>query len=284
VGKPIKAIPDPPQPAKTKYVWTNDLYWRFYRLAMEGLNDQQMCAVVGVTPNVFTRWKEKRPSLAAGIKEAREERKSLKNNLSGFLFDRLSPETREVWDRLMTAWQDDSPASRERKLRAVLDGKDEATMKHLFLHALVHSQFNATEAMKQVGVTQRQVKRWAESDPQFVEAVDEIETHKKNFYESKLVNLVSVGDPAAVMFVNRTYNADRGYSPKQQVEVSSTVHHHHSGQVTLDAIAPLVSVEVLEQIHRAVLVLKSRNPEALPPRMGQIVEQDGDILEATNEN
>ena len=63
--------------------------------------------------------------------------------------------------------------------------------------------------------------------------IEEIEWHKCNFFEEALVDLVAMRNPGAVMFVNRTKNADRGYSEKIQVE--------HSG-----AIATSVSVDELE--------------------------------------
>lgn len=273
------------QPKKVKYTWNNTYYWRCYRLALEGMSDVQIAALLGVSPGVFAAWKKKRPSLVAGLREAREEKKALKNNLSGYIFDRLTPESRMVWDRLVTAWEDTDPASREQKLRLVLDGQEDATLKHLFLHALVANNFKISEAMKQVGITQRQVRKWAAADPEFMHAVDEIEYHKKNFFEGKLIDLVDRGEPAAVLMVNRTYNADRGYSTKQHIEVNSTVKHEHSGQVSIDAIAQYLPLDVLEVIHRAVQMVRGgQTPKAIPagvPEDTAVI--DGEIVAAGTE-
>lgn len=273
------------QPPKTKYTWNNTYYWRCYRLALEGMSDVQIAALLGVSPGVFAAWKKKRPSLVAGLNEAREEKKALKNNLSGYIFDRLSPDSRVVWDRLVTAWEEEDPAARERKLHQVLDGQEDATMKHLFLHALVADNFRISEAMKKVGVTQRQVKKWAASDPEFMSAIDEIEYHKKNFFEGKLIDLVDRGEPAAILMVNRTYNADRGYSSKQVIEHQGSVEHKHTGQVSIDAIAQYLPLDVLEVIHRAVQAVRSGVPQALPAAgLRDTAVEDAEIVAAGTED
>ena len=41
---------------------------------------------------------------------------------------------------------------------------------------------------------------------------------KKNFFESSLIGLVEEGHPGAVIFANKTVNADRGYSEKLRIE------------------------------------------------------------------
>jgi hypothetical protein len=62
-----------------------------------------------------------------------------------------------------------------------------------------------------------------ETDPEFAELVDEIHLHKKDFFESKLVELVQSGDSSATIFANKTMNRDRGYGDKTTIEHTGTV-------------------------------------------------------------
>ncbi len=269
--------------SKAVYKWDNRYYYRCYGFAREGLTNGQIAAILSVTPNWFAGQIKKRPSLKDALKEGRKERKDMKNGLSGYIFDRLTPEARQVWDRLKTTWESADEQSRERKLRDVLDGSSEATTKALFLHAVAFTNFDPSTAMKMVGISKRQVKKWADDDREFLEALDEIEEHKKNWYESKLTGLVAANHDGAILFVNRTYNADRGYSPKQTMNVTSTVNHVHSGQVTLETLSPYLDLPTLEKLHAAVRALQMAGPaenKALPAHKPDIQDDviDAEIL------
>lgn len=273
---------------KTKYLWNNRYFYRAHRLALEGLTNQQIATILNVSPEAFAAWIKKRPSLRDALREGREERKAMKNNLSGYIFDRLSEPARQVWERLVICWEEPDPSSRERKLRAVLDSQDSTTLKSLFLHAVAFTRFDPSEAMKMVGVSRKQVKEWAATDTQFLEALDEIEEHKKNWFESKLLNLVHTNHDKAILMVNQTYNADRGYGRKTQVSSNAVVNHVHHGEValTLDNISRYLDTETLEKLHRAAQALRLEHAQkvevrqvpALPGRTEDTAIVDGEVL------
>ncbi len=55
--------------------------------------------------------------------------------------------------------------------------------------------------------------------------MDELNEAKKDFFENALMGLIDCGYPGAIVFANRTQNADRGYNEKIQLEHTGNVTH-----------------------------------------------------------
>jgi hypothetical protein len=125
-----------------------------------------------------------------------------------------------------------------------------------------------TIAARKVGTTAEQVKIWMRKDVVFRRLVEGIHEHKKDFFESSLINLVRQGDSAATVFANRTQNRDRGYSEKVTVDINTKTTHEHA--ITVDDLSP----EVL----RAILDAKRKKIEQLADNRGveeaEIVEDE----------
>jgi hypothetical protein len=71
-----------------------------------------------------------------------------------------------------------------------------------------------------VGISRGYMEKWKE-DPEFLQMLEEIQFHKKNFYERALIGLVAENHAGAILFVNKTYNADRGYSERLDLNVNA---------------------------------------------------------------
>jgi hypothetical protein len=171
-----------------------------------------------VTEQSMFNWYKDSPHIRLARKMA-EEKRGHKVDFSGYVLNRLSPEARETWNQIKLHKKDPTFA----KIDAILDGKPKRIRQELFIHALVSSNFDLSTACRIVGISKNTLEFWRRNDLEFLQLIEEIQWHKKNFFEHALMDLVEFRNPAAVMFVNRTMNADRGYTEKLQLEHSGGI-------------------------------------------------------------
>ena len=148
-----------------------------------------------------------------------EERRGKQDTFIGYVYQQLSPKSKALWDQL-SFWNDSEHAYE--KIEAILKGQTRELRQELWIHALCTSNFNLSTACRLVGVTRAVLEDWSK-DLAFRQMIEEIQWHKKNFFEHALMDLVDQRHPGAVLFVNRTVNADRGYGEKLEVEHSGSV-------------------------------------------------------------
>lgn len=164
-----------------------------------------------------------------------------------YVFKHLSPEARRTWEDLVFWTEHDNPTHHIQRL---VSGKSEQIRQELYIHALVCTHFDASKALYMTGLSRKQVERWVTEDLEFAQLVEEIQFHKKNFFEKAMLNLVAEGNPVAVVWANKTVNADRGYSEKIRME-------HTLGADTLDLDKLDLDIDtrrkVLEAMRRAQL-------------------------------
>jgi len=193
------------------------------------------------------------------LKEAKEladSRRAKQETFAGYVYQQLSPPSRAIWDQLQF-WNESEGAYE--KIESILSGQAKEMRQELFVHAMVTSNFNLSAACRMVGVSRLMLDGW-KKDLAFRQMIEEIQWHKKNFFEHALMDLVDQRNPGAVMFVNRTINADRGYAEKLAVE--------HSGQVntgfSLDELdLPLhTRKEILDAVRRKTQANNGAEQEA----------------------
>jgi hypothetical protein len=125
------------------------------------------------------------------------------------------------------------------------------------VYALVNGHFHLSEACRKVSITKKTLYRWMGEEPEFRELVDEIQWHKKNFFEAALCKQVAEGNAAVIIHANKTVNRDRGYGTEVGIDVGGRVDHKHEHfykhgltQEELDAIPAEVKKALLEVIRR----------------------------------
>jgi len=183
--------------------------------------------------------------------------------LPQWIYSRLTPELQEIWKKI-DRW--DKQKGGAAKIEMILQDHGKAVRQQLFLHALSTCRFSCTRALAKVNVTKREFDNWLLHDVDFAELVDEVEWHKGNFFESALIGLVEAGEPGAVVFASKTFNAERGYGIKARVDhnVAGTVMH---GVVDLLEVAPFMKEEtradLLEAIRLRELQQTSKGPKRL---------------------
>ena len=245
----------------------------FYDCCIREEDFTKVCEALEVPYNTMVSYIERYPAMAKAQKVA-EQKRGTRRSLSDYVFKRLSPEAQKVWEEIQGG------KSSSKQIDQILTGKTKQLRQELFIHALVCSSFDLSTACRRVGISRSLLEYWRVNDMEFRAMIDEIQWHKKNFFEKSLVQLVEVGHPGATMFVNRTINADRGYSEKMQVEHSGTVHH----SVGFDIDDLDLDIETRRKILEAVRKkkeLKDRPPQPIIDITPETRETR--MLEAVNE-
>lgn len=151
-------------------------------------------------------------------KELADERRGKNNSLANYILGNLSPKAKKIWAEIEFFVEADEPTT-PRQMQNV----SASIRKEIFLQALITCSYNFSKACRIAGINRFTYEGWSNTDIEFRELVQEIQRHKKDFFENALMDLVELRYPGAVMFVNRTINADRGYNEKLTIEHTGTV-------------------------------------------------------------
>jgi hypothetical protein len=247
-----------------------------FDFARQGMTDGEIARLTGVSAPTLRRLKAGDGPVARALKVGRAggvgQATKTTERFSDFVYRRLPPHLRKVWDKIDPAANPEDVLGEEDLRDLMLEGGPDAK-KHLFLHAMVACNFNASEACRKVGVSLSAFADWRVKDPAFAELLNEVNEHKKNFFESKLIQKVDEGDTAAVIFVNRTANRDRGYGEKLTID-----HAHTHSMVTLDRVLELLDVDTKRKVLDAV---ERASKPALPAK-SEVVE-DAEIVSVKEE-
>lgn len=228
----------------------------------------KVAAALETTTERVRHWLKTWPQFAEA-KALADERRTKGNTFDHYVFSRLSKEAQKAWEDI-EFWADDTGALE--KVNAILAGKSTRLRQELFVHALVHSSFDVSTALKMVCISRVQYDNWRANDLGFKQLIEEIQWHKKNFFEKQLVGLIEEKHPAAVIFANKTMNADRGYNEKIQLE--------HSGKVGMEASFSFEDLELdLETRKKVLAAIRIRQmklagdpQKALPPPNREIID------------
>jgi len=201
-------------------VWKDDFIIEGYNLAGSGLKESQIAQVLGISLPTFRVWEKKKLPFGKAIKKGRKEyRDKTGKTLSyrDYIYKRLSVDLRKVWNRINKL---DKKKSGLERIEAILDRKGKRVRQELFIYAWISGNFSISEALRKVNISRTTLERWKTQDPDFAKLIEEIHWHKKNFFEDHLCRLVAGGDSGAIIFVNKTYNRDRGYNEKFDIDMN----------------------------------------------------------------
>ena len=250
--------------ALTKF--SPDCIWMAYKYASEGCKNQEIAKLLGgLDKNTFCKWQNKREGFKNAIMEGRAAYKKAKNappseNLTDFIYGKLPEHLREIWNHMEKAYKKDPSLSITEVDELVQDSNSEAKQM-LFFHAWYNCDFSVQRAKAMVNVTKKIWDSW-QKDPDFLQLFDEMVVIKKDFFESKLVNLVKKGSASATVAANESFNSEL-YGKKQRLEVEGTVQHQHSHLIDLGSL-PL-PLEIKKQVLEAVREQKAiEDGESIP--------------------
>ena len=233
------------QLAKTS--WKDEFHVTAYELARDGMSEVQMAKSFGVSPTCLRRWKKSKPALRDAIERGRVVGggQSPTADFHEYIFQKLPPHLAELYSEIEAVQSEPNGIQR---VEAMLVHQGKRARQHLFLHALVTSNFNVSRACSTVNISRKTFESWVTSEPDFQELIQEMDFHKKNYFESALVALVSRGDSSASIFVNKTINRDRGYNEKIDVNVSGNIEHQHT-----HLVIPMSELSLSLEVKRTIL-------------------------------
>jgi hypothetical protein len=248
-------------PGKTKkklskqYVRFNEgMYARAYEAAREGLKGGQLARAIGTDLRTLKKWKKKYPFFTEAIELARKYKGA--SGISKFIdyvYGVLSPELQQVWDKI-SAWENEPNAIS--RITALLDKNGEYARMHLFAHALIKNNFSVTNACRTLCMSFPRMEDMIMRNPDFGKILEQMKLCKQDFYETALVKLVDAGEPSAVIFANKTYNRNRGYNEKTELEVTGSITNTH-----------LVDISVLNlpiEVKKMILEAYRKHKEGVP--------------------
>lgn len=203
--------------------WNDSFYLRAYLYARSGITDSAIAKLFGVTASQINGWIGKKPAFREALEMGRDLKSS--GSFREYIHGRLSPEMRELWDRINMA---ENVQNGTQRIEEMLANSGKTARQHLFLYSLVHCNFNQSEACRKVNIPVTTLHGWISNEPDFAKLIDEIHWHKGNFFEEALVKQIKAGDPVATIFVNKTFNKDRGYGDSLKIDVNKKVTHEHT--------------------------------------------------------
>ena len=92
--------------------------------------------------------------------------------------------------------------------------------KQAMLEALEASLGIVSTAAKKANIGRSTHYKWIVEDPDYKQAVQEVQDSVLDFAESHLYKLVKEGNPAATIFFLKTKGKKRGYIERQEIEVT----------------------------------------------------------------
>ena len=234
-----------------------------YILASQGASNEEVAAALRISPETLNDWlRNNHPATKPELRYALEKGRAPKETpkpFKDYVYGRLAPELQALWDRIDFFYEHQDGYN---KVKALLAGKDETVVQHLFVNALVHTNFDLSRACRLVCISKRTVDHWNENDPDFPRLMDELQWHKKNFFESALNDLVLMRNPQAVIFANKTINRDRGYGDKMELNVNGTITHKHL--VSMGDLEPYLDFDTKVKLLDAMRAARAKRVQTKP--------------------
>lgn len=225
----------------------------FYDAYLRDRNIKQVSAIFGMTHKALAEAIERHPELQEAMAIADENRK--KGLLAHYIVSNLSPQARAVWDRI-------TKLDSAEEIEQVFKKYTVKLRQQLFCTAVLYTGHDNSKALRLVGISYNMLMKWR-ADPEFLQMLEEVQWHKKQFFQKQLIGLVSEGHPGAVLFVNRTVNADMGYSERLELNMQAQTRSDYD----LNDLGEFLDLETQKKILAAIEAKKARD------------EQDPDIYD-----
>lgn len=233
--------------------WDDRYYVLCHRLARDGYDDTKIADACGAPHRTFVRWKSQDPALREALESGRLH--AGVRQFEDYAYGRLPARLKAVWDRLEAA----EDTTSEEFLDRCMAGCTLRDRQRVWLHALISSNFNYNRACLKTGINPSMPYEWGASDPDFLSMVDEVRLARKDWIEGGLMDLVARRDVSAVIFANKTQNADRGYNPAKKLEAEIVRRDEIDVNVFIAELPPEVIPAVMAAMDKA------RAPH-LPPK------------------
>lgn len=211
--------------ASTKSKWKEEFIIDTYNYAKSGMTENQIAGALGISVHTLRVWEKKKKRFKMALEKGRSEHKTKKGRtltLADYIYGRLSYKNRKLWKKLHKIDKNKCKAKDvQEQIEILLEKRGKYARQSIFMHAWVCFNFSISMACRKVNISRPTFELW-KKDPEFHELFKEMVLHKKDFFESHLVKLVSTGNVPATIFANKTFNRDIGYNDKLDVDMNLT--------------------------------------------------------------
>lgn len=218
--------------------WDDHFYVKAYQFAVCGMNDKQIGRALGLMEKTFYKYVKEKPALREALNEARSKGAGTRQFMR-LVSNRVPDDLRDLWEEL----SDDDDAKRQKAYLTIKQG-DKRRAQHLFVHAYIAANFNESKAVDMTGLNIHTVVQWKQKDKHFKALLAFIKESRKEFGQNALMEKISEGDTAAIIFFNRTFNKDLGYDTRIQLDVKGEVEHKNT--ISVKDLPPEKLRELLE--------------------------------------
>lgn len=234
-----------------KHHWKECYYYQIVSLAKSGLSNQQISDALGIELSTLYVWFHRRPAIKQEVDNVRSAWDVKESTFRNYVYGRLPERIRMIWERINQCEMARDGYSR---IEGILAREGDTVKQHLFLYSLVHCNFNPSEACRKININKSILDKWISTDPEFAEVLDEINWHKGNFFEEALVKCIKDGVPSAIIFANKTFNKQRGYGEKIEIEATT------KDESFIDLSSLDLSMETKKELLRAIQNSKKKVP------------------------
>lgn len=224
-----------------------------YNLSRTGMKITPMAQALKIPKLTLKAWLEN-PDIKAAFDQGRKESGKGQKSFHDYVYDNLSDDLKPIWSAMQAASGGDAAAQKGLEMLKVTRRQRQ----YLFLHALIVNNFNVKESCRVCNIPHRMIQEWREK-PEFEDMMRQIMTMRKDFVESQLMGLIAAGDPAAVIFANKTLNRDRGYDTKMVVEHTGTV--QHSADNSFETVLAMLPIDLKRKVLECI---RKGKPAMLP--------------------
>jgi len=235
-----------------------------YSMARDGMSEVVMSKKLGITRPCFTQWRNKHKSVRYALKKAKEDRRKGTNlNWTEYVSRQLPTRLQSIWSKITEYGCD---ATGYGKVEKLLSKETHRVRQELLVYAILISGFSLSKALKKVAIPRGTFVHWAETDPDFVELLTEVEEIKKDFFEEGLIKLIKAGDSPATIHGNKTLNRDRGYG--------EVIEQRISGMVGIASL-PIGELNLPPEILRAILQAveaRENKQKTLPSGVDNVID------------
>lgn len=227
--------------------WDESYVFKAYDLARAGFTRRKIMQGLGVSHITFVKWLKSKPAFAKAIESGKFTGHNSRGQVQSFrefVFQRLPANLRAYWLQLNKLDKKSTPTE---QLDAMFEHCGKTVRQHLFFYAWSVGNFSINQALSKVGISRSTFDKWRREDDEFKALVNEFNFYKKNFFEDALCTLVACGDAPATIFANKTFNKDRGYNEKIDVNMSGDLNQN---VVTVDSLN--LPLDIRKQLLEAI--------------------------------
>lgn len=197
-----------------------------YIAAKSGMTENQISKVLGISVHTLRVWERKKKAFKIALERGRAECRGKKGDSLSFreyVFGRLSYKNRKLWNKINRLSKNTKKRKRPEdyveQIELLLEKRGKHARQSLFMYSWVSSNFSISHALRKVNISRSTFELWKQ-DPEFHTLFEEMNWHKGNFFEEYLCLLVKGGNQAATVFANKTFNKDRGYGERVDVDMN----------------------------------------------------------------